>query len=304
MKKSFQASAWTNNAEGKWLIISKNPIIYQAQEDNCKVIISKDGQVAYTLYFKKDTVVDYTITPKLDNSKDIQMHWEPSDGLIKKEDTQSNMTAPYFHPYNHQIIENMRQHLSEANDLLEPIAKNNCFPIVIDQIFKSTQGCVAYGMIMVFLYVNASNKKGKDDFTNIIRDNVTKSSNKHYETVMFFTVLSFIASFVFMLENLFKRILENKKIKPNYGIEKIINQISKLAQLSKHEVDTLHLLREMRNSFHGNIEFGGKKELVMTLGDYTYNFKRGKSTIHQYDYSSKVILESSKILETIIKKLY
>ncbi len=71
LEKGFQVPTWTNNAEGRWLIISKNPLIYQALENNCKITISKDGQLAYTLYFKKDTVVDYTVTSKLDNSTDI-----------------------------------------------------------------------------------------------------------------------------------------------------------------------------------------------------------------------------------------
>ncbi len=232
------------------------------------------------------------------------MHWEPKDGLIKREDTSNNITSPYFHPHNHQIIENMRQHLSNSNDLLEPLAKNNKFPFKIDQIFRSTQGCVAHGMIMINLYVNASNKKGKDDFTAIIRDNVTKSPNHNYETVMFFTMLSYVTTFVFMMENLFKRILEDKKIKPDYGLEKLIIQISKLAELTKDEVNVLQLLREIRNSFHGNLEFDGKFEFEITLDDYKYNLKKGKSTLHQYDHSSKAILESSKILKTIMIKLY
>jgi len=297
-------SKWVNNAEGNWIILSKSPLVYRADDDKCKITISKDNELLRTLTFKKNSVVSYTVTPNATGNT-IGMHWEPADSLISSIDHSPNaISSSYYHPQIHAIIENMNNHFHEANQCLESLKKNPPLPISVKEIFKSVQGSVAFSKIMIHLYVNAANKKGQDDFTQIIKDSETNSAQNAYKSIMFFTVVSGLSAFVFMVENLFKRILEDKEITPLFGLEKLTVQISDLASLSKKEHEIFCVLREMRNSFHGNMKFDGKKELHVVLDDYVFDFKKGKSTIHQFDYVSKIILESSKNIKTLLEKIY
>ncbi len=55
----MEKSSWINNAEGNWTVLSKSPLVYRADGDNCKITVSKDEELLRTLLFKKNTVVRY-----------------------------------------------------------------------------------------------------------------------------------------------------------------------------------------------------------------------------------------------------
>ena len=76
---------WVNNAEGDWEVITKMPLSYRANSDNCSVTLTYDERLLRRLKFKRGTIITYTITPAAFGSHDIGMKWEPKEGLIDTE---------------------------------------------------------------------------------------------------------------------------------------------------------------------------------------------------------------------------
>ena len=55
-------------------------------------------------------------------------------------------------------IRNMRGHMGESNKILEPLSKNNNFPLPVLEKFETLQGSLNWFNVIFFLYINAKNK--------------------------------------------------------------------------------------------------------------------------------------------------
>ena len=202
-----------------------------------------------------------------------------------------------------RTISNMDSHFQESNEIFEGLINKKCYPDTVFAIIKSIQGVCGFGVIWTSLFINSINKKGQDDFMTILAKD-TKDLSNNVNSFLFFSTMSIITLFVFGLENLFKRILEDKGIITSKGFANIIKKIEDICELSNTEKDILYILKEMRNSYHGNIKFQGKRNVTLTIDNYTYSYNLGSPTIHLEDYSSKIILESVKIIRIILEKQY
>ena len=63
----------------------RSPLTLIAESDNSKLEIIKDKKVIRILTFKKDTILTETL--KIDQllGTQVNVHWEPQEGLIKTE---------------------------------------------------------------------------------------------------------------------------------------------------------------------------------------------------------------------------
>lgn len=76
---------WTYNHLNGWKETMRSPLTLIAESDNSKLEIIKDKKVIRILTFKKDTILTETL--KIDQllGTQVNVHWEPQEGLIKTE---------------------------------------------------------------------------------------------------------------------------------------------------------------------------------------------------------------------------
>ena len=63
----MEKSDWVNNAEGNWTVLSNSPLVYRADDNDCKITIFKDDELLRTLSFKKELDDNAFCSVKLKN---------------------------------------------------------------------------------------------------------------------------------------------------------------------------------------------------------------------------------------------
>jgi len=154
---------------------------------------------------------------------------------------------------------------------------------------------------------NAIIKNGDDDFTKLLQGkDRTANPMPNFKSYLFFAIIGMLSNCGFMSENLFKIILKDKKIDPEYGFEKIIEQIISLTKITSDQQQMLKVFRLTRNSLHNAFIHNNKREPYFSheIDGYTFTFKENEKINTQWDDFTKIILEYSKIINDIINQLY
>lgn len=209
-----------------------------------------------------------------------------------------DLTAPLA-----RIVINMNNHSKKYNDILEEIIKRDCYPKEILQMTNAVSSSLKTSHVIINLLINSINKKSQDDFMKFLAPKAADRFN-NLKAFLMYNSISMIATYVFVLENCFKAILEDKKIEVPGNLEQIINEISKVSEINDNYNIILHILRRMRNSLHGNLTYGKGRSIIYVDDGYIFNCKKGIPAFPTSDYSSKIILQTSMVLKKIIENLY